>query len=906
MLYSPDENRLLFQILCEKLSAMGIITEADYNDHFSTVRGMYKRAFKELVFQALVATRAARDGQPRMKAAGSLLLEYSRASSSSSSSASSMGEVGQGSIRRRRAQVRRKRRVRSRAAAERTRHQQRLLRARLPMTAPTGANPCFAHARAQQKTSACQLVSSDSVTVNPTRAAAAAAAGLADLLDLHTTRYRTDFDEIRRLGRGGFGSVWHVRHRLDGREYAIKKVMLENPKDFDRVLREVKVLARMDHPNIVRYHSAWLEHDEVSLTKPVTGGGPGGAGGDDTFGTDNSMDLTTSSARLDGHSQASSSAGITFARDSLAPSANVSDADDDSDDDDNYHDPNSVMQRHGKPAGNGPAAAATIPALTSPYRPLTLFIQMELCYSSLHDYLLHRNTLRHVEPAFLVAETNFLFSAMLVALEYIHERGTSHRDLTPRNLFLARKPGQYLRAAKARASANGTGGKVQRGNSGTLVIENEAALPLCEWLKVGSLDDISIKIGDFGLVTEHGRRSDTSVFTTPTHSPSSIRAPWASKLNGASNPESPEIGSKPRILPEPAGRMSPSATSEDDETGSAGGNTSSFIMPHPLPPQAAKPPVPRLPPGVAARGPPRSASPRSPVAGGPSAHATPPLAPSTASTAPTGSAGTSPIVPPIRLPPHLRRLPSHAPTLGIGTATYSAPEQIARSGSSKYRWHPITSDMFSLGVILLELLQPFTTGMERLITLERLRAPLGADRTLPPEFISVFPQYAAMVLWLTAEDPAHRPTPSELLGVFPPPVPDAIAGGGGGSSRGNSTRGSSGRGMARSGRRGSNASIGSNGNTPTRVQAAQVAVAGSDSEIARLRRIIEEQGRAIAERDKVIDELRSRLEEVHVKLGPPPTPPRIATPDGAGQVQSEGWTCTSDAPPMPLLPRMDN
>ena len=83
MLYLPDENRLLFQILCEKLSAMGIITEADYNDYFSTVRGVYKRAFKELVLQALVATRVARDGLPRVQSPGSLLLEYSQQSASS-------------------------------------------------------------------------------------------------------------------------------------------------------------------------------------------------------------------------------------------------------------------------------------------------------------------------------------------------------------------------------------------------------------------------------------------------------------------------------------------------------------------------------------------------------------------------------------------------------------------------------------------------------------------------------------------------------------------------------------------------------------------------------------------------------------------------------------------------------
>jgi serine/threonine protein kinase len=86
------------------------------------------------------------------------------------------------------------------------------------------------------------------------------------------SRYTSEFKEILALGRGGFGTVFRCRNVLDGREYAIKKIRIASPlnsgdvtkhlsQKLHRVLREVKCLALLDHPNIVRYYTAWLEVD---------------------------------------------------------------------------------------------------------------------------------------------------------------------------------------------------------------------------------------------------------------------------------------------------------------------------------------------------------------------------------------------------------------------------------------------------------------------------------------------------------------------------------------------------------------------------------------------------------------------------------------------------------------------
>eukprot|EP00741_Cyanophora_paradoxa_P010613 tig00020537_g10257.t1 len=92
------------------------------------------------------------------------------------------------------------------------------------------------------------------------------------------SRYSKDFEEIDLLGRGAFGNVYSARNKLDGREYAIKKIRFARTEAGEEqvreeVLREVKCLARLDHPRVVRYYQAWVE----ALQIPSSASGPGPA-----------------------------------------------------------------------------------------------------------------------------------------------------------------------------------------------------------------------------------------------------------------------------------------------------------------------------------------------------------------------------------------------------------------------------------------------------------------------------------------------------------------------------------------------------------------------------------------------------------------------------------------------------
>lgn len=51
------------------------------------------------------------------------------------------------------------------------------------------------------------------------------------------------------------------RNKLDGNDYAIKRIILDSKDErFNRrVTREAKLFSKLNHPNVVRYYSAWIE-----------------------------------------------------------------------------------------------------------------------------------------------------------------------------------------------------------------------------------------------------------------------------------------------------------------------------------------------------------------------------------------------------------------------------------------------------------------------------------------------------------------------------------------------------------------------------------------------------------------------------------------------------------------------
>jgi tetratricopeptide (TPR) repeat protein len=61
------------------------------------------------------------------------------------------------------------------------------------------------------------------------------------------------FEILRRAAAGGMGEVYTARDRTTGKRAAVKVVRVQSPDATERLLREARALAQLDHPNVARY-----------------------------------------------------------------------------------------------------------------------------------------------------------------------------------------------------------------------------------------------------------------------------------------------------------------------------------------------------------------------------------------------------------------------------------------------------------------------------------------------------------------------------------------------------------------------------------------------------------------------------------------------------------------------------
>ncbi|KAI8879857.1 kinase-like protein [Backusella circina FSU 941] len=197
------------------------------------------------------------------------------------------------------------------------------------------------------------------------------------------SRYYNDFLQTTILGRGAFSSVWKAQNRLDDIEYAIKKVKLSEGDPYAVIFQEIKTWASLEHPYVIRYYSSWLEYASSRDTSAEKE--------EKKFEREQQDELES----LDGGSCGNESASS-----------------DDMKSADFSNNSNSGTKKNN----------------------LVLYIQMQLCPSTLYEYIRCRN-----QHSYIDHERNIeIFRKILEGAAYIHQQGLVHRDLKPSNIFLNR------------------------------------------------------------------------------------------------------------------------------------------------------------------------------------------------------------------------------------------------------------------------------------------------------------------------------------------------------------------------------------------------------------------------------------------------------------------------------------
>ena len=84
-----------------------------------------------------------------------------------------------------------------------------------------------------------------------------------------------EYEVIRKLGAGGLGVVYEVRHQISQRAEAMKVLhadQMSTPEMAERFRREVQLLASLNHPNIASLHNAFYYENQLIMIMELVHG----------------------------------------------------------------------------------------------------------------------------------------------------------------------------------------------------------------------------------------------------------------------------------------------------------------------------------------------------------------------------------------------------------------------------------------------------------------------------------------------------------------------------------------------------------------------------------------------------------------------------------------------------------
>ncbi|KAF8364512.1 hypothetical protein PRIPAC_91435, partial [Pristionchus pacificus] len=195
------------------------------------------------------------------------------------------------------------------------------------------------------------------------------------------SKFLSEFRTEKIIGRGAFGFIFEATNLFDEATYAIKMVAVKSRDQInERKFGEVRTLAKLYHPAIVRYHSSWIEKPPKGWKYPTSG-------------------------KVRYFGQSYEQVLLCLFREYFTFNAYLADLD--------------ALQLHMKKYKNFVDRNFTF-----------IFIQMEHCKESLAEWLNRHMVERNQN---LIRSW---FKQIISAVEYIHSKHILHRDLKPNNILV--------------------------------------------------------------------------------------------------------------------------------------------------------------------------------------------------------------------------------------------------------------------------------------------------------------------------------------------------------------------------------------------------------------------------------------------------------------------------------------